>query len=89
MFENDSVVSAQGRIGAKGQEKVTVYSLPLCAQCRALKKKFMDANIGFEEIIDEERIIALSKETGIMTAPITEIKGEFYDYHRVVEKYGV
>lgn len=89
MFENDSVVSAQGRSKTKEQDSFIVYSLPLCSQCRALKKKLTIAGIEFEEIVDEERIISISEKTGIMTAPITEVGGKFYDYFQIVEKYGV
>jgi len=66
-----------------------VYSLPLCAQCRALKKKLESANIEYEEVINEELIMDLSKETGIMTAPIVEVDEEYFDYYQTLQKYGI
>lgn len=89
MFTNDSVSSAQSRTKTKEQRGFVVYSLPLCSQCRAIKKKLTNANIEFEEIVDEERIISLSKETGIITAPIIEVEGVFYDYSQIIKKYEV
>jgi len=73
-----------------------VYSLPHCAQCKALKRKLESANINYEEVIDEELLLNLSKETGIMTAPIVEVDGPsiedsstFLDYYQTLQKYGI
>jgi glutaredoxin len=73
-----------------------VYSLPHCTQCKALKRKLESANIDYEEVINEEFIMDLSKETGIMTAPIVEVDGPsiedpsiFLDYYQTLQKYGI
>lgn len=66
-----------------------VYSLPHCAQCKALKRKLESANIDYEEVINEELIMDLSKETGIMTAPIVEVDEEYFDYYQITKKYGI
>ena len=66
-----------------------VYSLPNCSQCKALKRKLESANINYEEVIDEELLLNLSKETGIMTAPIVEVDEEYFDYYQTLQKYGI
>lgn len=69
--------------------ELIVYSLPHCMQCSSLKRRFLKENIDFEEVINEDLLMNLSRETGIMTAPIVEDEGFYFDYHQIIKKCGI
>ena len=46
-----------------------VYSLPTCGQCKVLKKKLENKNIGFTVVEDIEKML----ELGIQGVPVLQL----------------
>ena len=45
--------------------------------------------MDYEEVVNEELLLNLSKEMGIMTAPIVQDNEEYFDYYQITKKYGI
>ncbi len=76
-------------------QKIKVYSTPMCPYCVALKSFLEDKDVDFEEV-DVSKNLESAKEirenTGQMGVPVTEINGEFiigFDREKIIEKLGL
>ncbi len=59
---------------------IKIYTTPICAYCKMAKEYFKSKNLNYEEISlvgnPEAQQLVISK-TGIVAAPIIEIKNKF------------
>ena len=58
---------------------MTLYTTN-CPKCIVLEKKLNNKNINYDKVEDIEKILEVAKEQGIVTAPILEIDGEYFDF---------
>lgn len=59
-----------------------------CPKCKILEKKLTLANIEYEVITDEEKIITTCKENATNSLPLLEVDGKFYNFSNAVKWVG-
>lgn len=74
---------------------IKIYTTPICAYCKMAKEYFNSKNLKYEEIglvgNPEAQQLVISK-TGMVAAPIIEIKGKFivgFDRVKINEALGL
>lgn len=68
---------------------ITVYSMPHCNQCKMLKRKLDEREINFLDVEDENKVVELGQQYNIMSAPVVEIDGEFFNMQQAGRKLGL
>lgn len=63
---------------------VNLYTIN-CPKCIVLEKKLDKAKIDYNKITDQEKIIEVSNKTGLRSAPILEVDGDFMKFEKAVE----
>ena len=63
---------------------ITLYTTH-CPRCRIIEMKLAQKKIDFTMVDDEDKVIAAGKERGILSAPILEADGKFYNFNDAVK----
>lgn len=59
--------------------KIKIYSIPNCSNCRMVKSLLKENSIEFEQEENLEETIKLSEKYNIISAPVIEIDGKFFN----------
>ena len=70
-------------------QQITVYSMENCRNCEMIKGKLSECNVSFTEVKDREELLRVSEITGLMTAPIVEINGDFFTGVEAIKHLGL
>ena len=60
--------------------KIKIYTTPICAYCKMAKEYFKSKDLNYEEVnlvANPEAQQLIMSKTGMVAAPILEIKGKF------------
>jgi len=60
--------------------KITVYGMPTCCNCKAFKKFLEEKNYKFEYCDDMDLLMEIASNTNILTAPIVKINDSYMNY---------
>lgn len=69
---------------------IVLYTID-CPKCKVLEKKMNNLNLDFSTIKDKDEILKIVEKTGITTAPILEVDGQFYSFSdavKIIENIG-
>ena len=58
---------------------IKIYALPNCPMCKMLHSRLEQKKIEHEYIVNEIKIIELGQMTGISSAPIVEVDGQYFN----------
>lgn len=64
---------------------IKIYGKENCGNCVSLKNILIDRNIEFEYIEDIKTLMIVASKARIMSAPVVEYKGEFYNMNKFLE----
>ena len=56
-----------------------------CPRCRILEMKLKQSNLEFETIDDEDTVVSVGREHGIVGAPFMEVDGTFMKFEDAVK----
>lgn len=56
-----------------------------CPRCRILEIKLKQSNLEFETIDDEDTVVSVGREHGIVGAPFMEADGEYLKFEDAVK----
>jgi glutaredoxin len=56
-----------------------------CPKCNVMERKLKEANIEFEEIDDNAKVLEVAKAGGFTMAPILEVGGKAMDFKEGIE----
>lgn len=63
---------------------INLYTIN-CPKCLVLEKKLDKAQIEYNKITDREKIVEISNQTGLKSAPILEVDGKFMKFENAVD----
>lgn len=63
---------------------INLYTIN-CPKCIVLEKKLDKAKIEYSKITDPDKIMEVSNQTGLRSAPILEVDGNFMKFEKAVE----
>lgn len=69
-------------------DKPTIFSLPGCVQCTAVKRKLKEKNVEFQEIDasqEPEAYTLITSEWGYLRAPVTYFQGKHFGGYNPAE----
>ncbi len=64
---------------------IKIYGKENCSNCKSLKSILMDRSIEFEYIEDLKTLMMVASKARIMSAPVIEYKGNFYNMNKFLE----
>lgn len=59
---------------------MTLYKKPQCPKCSVLEKKLVSKGVDFTVVEDEAATAEIGRREGILSAPILEVNGEYFDF---------
>lgn len=62
---------------------MTIYTTG-CPKCRVLEKKLEQLGETYETVNDVQKVVEVGRREGILSAPILERDGKFYDFTHAV-----
>jgi len=59
---------------------ITIYGTPTCCNCKSFKRWLDEKNYSYTYVEDMDKLMEISSNTNILTAPIVEINSEYMNY---------
>lgn len=56
-----------------------------CPKCNVMERKLKEANIEFEEIDDNAKVLEVATSLGFTMAPLLEVDGRVMDFREGIE----
>lgn len=64
---------------------MTLYSTN-CPRCKVIEAKLKKTGVDFDIVTDVDKVVEVGKKAGIMSAPILEKNGVYFDFVSAIKE---